>query len=129
MTARRREYWLTPPEIYRSLDEAFRFDFDPCPHPMPPWNGLERPWGKSNFVNPPYGDKNGGVTPWVRKALAEAERGNSSLLLLPVHEAMYDLLRAGPWLSPMDPFDWISPDGTARQPARHIVAFRLSGKA
>jgi len=124
----KRSYWLTPPELYDQLNQRFKFDFDPCPHPMPDWDGLTVPWGKSNFVNPPHGDGKGGVLPWVRKALAEHEKGNQSLLLIPVAPGMYDLLRAGPWVTPLDPFEWVSPDGRSRSPARHTVAFTLPGK-
>lgn len=121
-------YWLTPPEIYEPFNEAFKFDFDPCPHPMPSWNGLEVPWGKSNFVNPPHGDGGAGVLPWVRKALAEHELGKRSLLLLPVAPGMYDLLRAVQGFMPVPPFQWVGPDGS-RSPARATVAFILPGKA
>ena len=48
--------WATPPEVYKILDDEFRFDFDPCPlhHKV---DGLTIEWGKSNFVNPPYNRK------------------------------------------------------------------------
>ncbi len=26
-----RHYWLTPPQLFKALDEEFHFDFDPCP--------------------------------------------------------------------------------------------------
>jgi len=116
-------YWLTPPEIYEPLNRAFNFDFDPAPHPRPAWDGLAVPWGKSNFVNPPYGDGGAGVKPWVRKALEERELGKRSTLLLPVDRTMYDLLRAGPTIYPLDAFQWVSPDGKRREPARPVVAF------
>ena len=29
----KKEYWITPPEIYQALDNEFKFDFDPCPYP------------------------------------------------------------------------------------------------
>jgi len=51
-----KHYWLTPPELYAELNAEFHFDFDPCPYPLPEgFDGLEREWGKSNYVNPPFG--------------------------------------------------------------------------
>jgi hypothetical protein len=35
---------------------------------------------KSNYVNPPYND----LEPWIKKAIAERELGNTSVMLLPV---------------------------------------------
>ena len=29
-----KKYWLTPPELYKKLDNEFNFDFDPCPCPI-----------------------------------------------------------------------------------------------
>ena len=48
--------WMTPPTYLEKLGRRFRFDFDPCPyqHDINKWNGLEREWGESNFVNPGY---------------------------------------------------------------------------
>ena len=49
----------TPPELYNTLNNEFKFDFDPCPlnHNLNLWDGLEIEWGKSNFINPPYSRK------------------------------------------------------------------------
>jgi hypothetical protein len=52
---REEKYWLTPPEVYQSLDAEFHFDFDPCPYPKKEgYNAILIPWGHSNFVNPPF---------------------------------------------------------------------------
>src|SRR2546428_13803415 len=47
--------WITPPDFYKKLDEEFHFDFDPCPYPLPAWDGLQVDWGHGIYVNPPYG--------------------------------------------------------------------------
>ena len=28
-------FWLTDPKLYKSLDDEFHFDMDPCPYPRP----------------------------------------------------------------------------------------------
>jgi hypothetical protein len=101
-------YWLTPPELYKKLDDEFHFDFDPCPYPEPEWDGLEVEWGKMNYVNPLFSQP----TRWVRKALAELEKGKESVIVKPVSTSTYLLLeyqarRLGnvKWISYLDPTD------------------------
>lgn len=77
-------YWATPPDMMERLDAEFHFDFDPCPHPRPEgFDGLLVDWGRSNWVNPPF---TGGVTAWIRKALLEQRKGNSSVVILPIYQ-------------------------------------------
>jgi hypothetical protein len=77
-------YWLAPPELVNPLRSEFAFDFDPCPHPRPEgFDGLTCDWGKHNWVNPPF---TGGVMAWCRKALIEREKGNLSVLILPIYQ-------------------------------------------
>src|SRR6266699_645834 len=72
--------WITPPDFLKKLDEEFHFDFDPCPYPMPIWNGLEVSWRKCNYVNPPYGRE---VGKWVHKGFMEAQQDKTVVMLLP----------------------------------------------
>lgn len=76
--------WKTPKAFYDKLDSEFHFDFDPCPYSEgePVFDGLSVPWGRANFVNPPYSRKL--KTAFVQKALEESRSGKRVVLLLPV---------------------------------------------
>ena len=97
-------YWLTPLDIYKQLDTEFHFDFDPCPYPCPDgYNSLITPWGKMNYCNPPFRKTDGnihGPTAFVRKAIKEKEKGNSTVLLIPAQSYINLLLEAGAELRP-----------------------------
>ena len=87
-----KHYWLTPPDIYAKLDAEFHFDFDPCPYPLPyGFDGLTCEWGRSNYVNPPFGSimhngKKKGPTAWVKKALVERAKGRRVLFVYPLQK-------------------------------------------
>ena len=71
--------WRTPNGVYVELDAEFHFDFDPCPT-NPTFDGLTIAWGKSNFVNPPYGRQ---IGKWIRKGYEEAQKGKRVVFLIP----------------------------------------------
>ena len=70
--------WRTPEYLYKKLDSEFHFDFDPCPTD-PQFDGLNTDWGKSNFVNPPYGRE---IRKWVRKGYFESLKGKLVVMLV-----------------------------------------------
>lgn len=95
-----KHYWLTPKALYAELDAEFKFDFDPCPYPLPKgFDGLTCEWGKRNYVNPPFGsiiheNKKKGPTAWVRKAIIEAEKGKLVVLVYPLDKWVLMLTKA-----------------------------------
>lgn len=71
--------WQTPKAAYQILDAEFAFDFDPCPH-NPTFDGLLVEWGKSNFVNPPYGRQ---LIKWMAKGFRQWSQGRTVVFLVP----------------------------------------------
>lgn len=67
--------WETPPEVFKYLDNEFKFTLDPCAsnenHKCDKYftkeeNGLLQDWGGQRvYCNPPYGRT---VGDWVEKA-------------------------------------------------------------
>jgi hypothetical protein len=94
-----KHYWLTPLDLYAQLDAEFRFDFDPCPYPLPDgFDGLTCEWGRSNYVNPPFGSivhegRKKGPTAWVRKAIEEYRKGKRVVLVYPIDKWVLMLVR------------------------------------
>ena len=73
--------WATPKGVYDELDREFHFNDDPCPlYGADGADGLAREWGGVTFVNPPYGRAIGN---WTRKALEEAGKGKTVVMLIP----------------------------------------------
>lgn len=81
----------TPKEFFDKLNSVFNFELDAaateenalCPkYYTIETNGLESPWSKSTFCNPPY--SRGEIIKWVKKAYNEKiKRDCTSVLLLP----------------------------------------------
>jgi len=92
-----RSYWLTPPSLWKRLDDEFHFDFDPCPFPKPDdWDAMKMEWGQSNYVNAPFSLSDGpGLTAFVRKAIEQQKKGKTSVLILPFPEMFSLLIDAG----------------------------------
>lgn len=129
-----KHYWLTPPELYATLDAEFHFDFDPCPYPLPEgFDGLTCEWGKSNYVNPPFGaiiheGKKKGATAWVRKAIEEWKKGKRVVFVYPLRKwelMLFDCIGAG--VRNLGDVRWLSiEDGLpGRGSGWHIACFIL----
>jgi|TARA_S200002703_G_C3645192_1_gene198065 hypothetical protein len=132
----KKHYWLTPPEVYTPLDQEFNFDFDPCPYPLPEgFDGLTCEWGKSNYVNPPFGSiihegKKKGPTAWARKAMAEADKGKDVVLLYPIDKWILMLLEYGVEVRNLKDIKWLATEDNSpgKGTGRHIACFILKGK-
>lgn len=132
-----KHYWLIPPEIYNPLHTEFNFDFDPCPHPLPPgFDGLTCEWGRMNWVNPPFGSiihqgKKKGPTAWMRKAIEEKRKGNGSVIVYPVDKwilmLMKEILEEHAQVRNLGDVRWLATeDGSAgKGTGRHIACFVL----
>ncbi len=127
------KYWLTPPDLFEKLNNEFHFDFDPCLYPRPEgFNGIEIPWGLSNYVNPSFrrsdGAYNAGPTAFCRKAIAEQKEGKSSVIPVPTQSYVNLFLRAGAEGRPMGRIKWIDGETGHCWPwPTTITAFILKG--
>ena len=72
--------WMTPPAILDTLNQEFKFNYDPCPITWKEGDtdALEAEWGTSTFCNPPYSR----VGEFVKKASDEAKKGKVIVLLI-----------------------------------------------
>jgi len=121
-------YWITPPKLYRELDNEFHFEYDPCVYPKQV-DTLVTKWGKMNYVNPPYRRKDGSPTAFVRKAIEEQQKGNSSVLLLPTQSYVNLLLDAGATAKSLGRVKWLSgKNRTEQKSPSPITLFHLRGK-
>ena len=100
-------YWLIPPKLYEDLNNEFNFDYDPCVYPKVK-DTLVTKWGKMNYVNPPFRKKDGSPTAFVRKAILEQSKGNSSVLVLPTQSYVNLLLESGAELRSLGRVKWLS---------------------
>lgn len=128
-----KHYWLTPPELYDMLDQEFKFDFDPCPFPLPPgFDGLTSEWGQSSYVNPPFGSiihegKKKGMTAWVRKAIQQHQQGKRVVIVYPLDKWILMLLEAGATVRNLRDVRWLATEdkSAGKGMGRHIACFIL----
>lgn len=133
-----KHYWLTPPELYKTLDEEFEFNFDPCPYPRPPhFCGLTSEWGQSSYVNPPFGSiigsdgKKKGPTAWARKAIEEFKKGKKVVLVYPVDKWILMLLEHATEVRNLKDVKWCATEDGTPGPGigSHIACFVLDPEA
>lgn len=83
-----RQDWETPPEVFEHMNKRFNFTLDAAANEINhkcekyytvEQDGLKLPWDKFTWLNPPY-DK---IGPWAYKAIDEAIRGNTTVMLVP----------------------------------------------
>lgn len=128
-----KHYWLTPPSLFQRLKERFGFTFDPCPYPLPEgFDGLTCEWGSSSYVNPPFGSiihqgKKKGMTAWVRKAIAEQQKGKRIVMVYPLDKWVLMLMAAGAKVENLGDVRWVATeDGSeGKGTGRHIAMFIL----
>lgn len=81
--------WYTPLDFYKSLDDEFHFNLDPCAtdenHKCDKYftreiDGLSQKWGGYRvFCNPPYGRV---IGDWVKKAYEESKKPDTLVVML-----------------------------------------------
>ena len=119
-------YWLTPPDLMAELRQEFGFTYDPCPYPRPGgFNGLAEPWGKSNWVNPPFVGPGSSRSEWIRKAVEEMQAGKRTVLILPMDRWVTVALQAGAELRVPRPFKWLDTRGREQKSGRPALLFIL----
>lgn len=131
-----KHYWLTPDDLMKELNDEFKFDFDPCPYPKPEdFDGLTNEWGKSSYVNPPFGSiihegKKKGATAWVRKSIKENEKGKDVVFVFPIDKWILMMIKAGAEIRNLGDVKWLATEDKSegKGTGRHIACFILKGK-
>ena len=89
MMSSKTDLWETPNDLFKKMDNEFKFDIDVCALPenakvkrfyTPAEDGLTKTWEGTCWMNPPYGRK---IGKWVEKAFNSANGGCTVVCLLP----------------------------------------------
>lgn len=131
-----KHYWITPPDLMAEMQLEFKFDYDPCPYPLPRgFNGLSSEWGQSNYVNPPFGSivvdgKKKGPTAWAKKSIEENKKGKTVVMVYPIDKWILKLIEAGAEVRNLKDVRWIATEDGSEGPGigRHVAMFILRGQ-
>ena len=123
--------YADPPWKYKTYS-----DRNVCPYPKPEdFDGLTSEWGKSSYVNPPFGSiihegKKKGATAWVRKAIKENEKGKDVVLVYPIDKWILMMVKAGAEIRNLGDVKWLATEDKTpgKGTGRHIACFVLKGK-
>ena len=85
--------WETPMDFFAPINAEFKFTLDAAANAKnakaPKYfskaeDGLAQSWGKNIvWLNPPYGEKGGKLSDWIKKAVAESDAGATVVMLIP----------------------------------------------
>ena len=133
---------ITPDKIWTLIENEWQLShfYDPCPAGTPYkapcfFNGLHGNWQEWNYVNPPFGSiihqgKKKGATAWVRKAIAENEKGKDVVLVYPIDKWILMMVKAGAEIRNLGDVKWLATEDKSpgKGTGRHIACFILKGK-
>ena len=130
----KKEYWVTPPDLYEKLDKEFGFNFDPCPYPhQEGFDGTSVDWGSVVYCNPPFRKSDGkfgkGPTAFIRKAIEENKKGKTVVITLNTNAFVNMLIEAGAETRSLGRVKWL--DGKTKKPwpnPSNTTCFILRGK-
>jgi phage N-6-adenine-methyltransferase len=85
--------WTTPDDIFTPINNEFQFTLDAAADITNARaskffsyedNGLIQDWGKYTvWLNPPYGERSGKLSDWIKKAVSAADAGATIVMLIP----------------------------------------------
>lgn len=129
-----KHYWLTPPALMKDLEAQYQFDFDACPYPLPEgFDGLTCDWGRSTYVNPPFGSimhqgRKKGPTAWARKSILESQKGKKVVMVFPIAKWILMLIEAGATVTNLGDVKWCATEDGSIGPGigQHVACFALN---
>lgn len=85
--------WETPMDFFAPINAEFKFTLDAAANAKnakalkyfsKAEDGLAQSWGKNIvWLNPPYGEKGGKLSDWIKKSVAAADAGATVVMLIP----------------------------------------------
>ena len=85
--------WTTPDELFAPIDAEFSFTLDAAADAKNTKaklfftsenDGLQQDWGHNTvWLNPPYGERAGKLSDWIKKSLSASYNGATVVMLIP----------------------------------------------